>query len=388
MFKARRGRTALTILGMGIGFAAILFLVSLGYGLQSALLETITSSGALISLDVTPNEQDGKILTQELAGEISKINGVDKVEPSYNFGARLKYSDIVSDAQAVIASANFVDLEGIKVTAGKPLNKNNPKGVLVSSAFAKISGKNPEELVGTKVSLTLLVPAAAGSGLQKSANQSSVEVQDREIAGVTENDETIFWTSGEGIAVPAEMNFAKFKVQCNSSELMGSVKDAISQKGFPVSSLSETISEVNKLFRVINIVLGLFGIITLVVSAIGMFNTMTVALLERTREIGIMRSIGASRGDIMMMFIIESTLMGFFGGISGIILGILSSTAVNVIVNTAAKYFGGRTISLFYYPLWFLGFILLFSIVIGFATGIGPAKRASTLDPLEALRTR
>ena len=388
MFKARRGRTALTILGMGIGFAAILFLVSLGYGLQSALLETITSSGALISLDVTPNEQDGKILTQELAGEISKINGVDKVEPSYNFGARLKYSDIVSDAQAVIASANFVDLEGVKVAAGKPLNKNNPKGVLVSSAFAKISGKNPEELVGTKVSLTLLVPAAAGSGLQKSANQSSVEVQDREIAGVTENDETIFWTSGEGIAVPAEMNFAKFKVQCNSSELMGSVKDAISQKGFPVSSLSETISEVNKLFRVINIVLGLFGIITLVVSAIGMFNTMTVALLERTREIGIMRSIGASRGDIMMMFIIESTLMGFFGGISGIILGILSSTAVNVIVNTAAKYFGGRTISLFYYPLWFLGFILLFSIVIGFATGIGPAKRASTLDPLEALRTR
>jgi ABC-type antimicrobial peptide transport system permease subunit len=388
MFKARRGRTALTILGMGIGFSAILFLVSLGYGLQNALLNTITSSGALISLDVTPNEQEGKILTQDMAGEISKMEGVEKVEPSYNFGSRIKLGDIVSDAQAVVASANFVDLEGIKAVAGKSLGKNDPKGVLVSSAFAKISGKDPKDLVGTKVSFTLLIPSASGSGSQKNAGQNSIEVQDREIVGVTESDETIFWTAGDGISVPAEIPFAKFKVQCKSTELMGPVKDAISQKGFPVSSLSETVTEVNKLFRIINIVLGLFGIITLVVSAIGMFNTMTVALLERTREIGIMRSIGASRMDIMMMFIIESTLMGFFGGITGVILGVSSGTGVNLLVNTAAKYFGGRTISLFYYPLWFLGFILLFSIVIGFATGIGPAKRASSLDPLEALRTR
>jgi putative ABC transport system permease protein len=155
-----------------------------------------------------------------------------------------------------------------------------------------------------------------------------------------------------------------------------------------VSSLSDTVSQVNKLFSVVNIILGLFGIITLAVSSIGMFNTMTVALLERTREIGIMRSIGASKLDILSMFIIESTLMGFFGGIAGIILGIASGQIVNLIVNIAAKYMGGKPLNLFAYPLWFLGFIVVFSIFIGFATGIGPAKRASALDPLEALRSR
>lgn len=168
---------------------------------------------------------------------------------------------------------------------------------------------------------------------------------------------------------------------------MGAVRDAISQEGFAVSSL-ETVSEVNKLFGVANIVLGLFGIITLAVSAIGMFNTMTVALLERTTEIGIMRSIGASRTDILLMFIIESTLMGFCGGVAGIVLGVASGQIVNLIVNIAAKYMGGKSLVLFAYPLWFLGFVLAFSIVIGFATGIGPAKRASSLDPLEALRSR
>jgi putative ABC transport system permease protein len=166
------------------------------------------------------------------------------------------------------------------------------------------------------------------------------------------------------------------------------VKDAISQKGFSVSSLSETVAEVNKLFGVVNIVLSIFGIITLAVSAIGMFNTMTVALLERTTEIGIMRSIGASRMDILLMFIIESTLMGFCGGIAGVVLGIASGQTVNLIVNIAAKYMGGKSLVLFSYPLWFLGFILVFSIFIGFATGIGPAKRASSLDPLDALRSR
>jgi putative ABC transport system permease protein len=160
------------------------------------------------------------------------------------------------------------------------------------------------------------------------------------------------------------------------------------QKGFSVSSLSETVSEVNKLFRVINIVLGLFGIVTLMVSAIGMFNTMTVALLERTREIGIMRSIGASKMDILSMFIIESTLMGFCGGVAGIVFGVASGQIITLVANVAAGYLGGKVPDLFEYPLWFLGSVLAFSVLVGFMTGVGPAKRASSLDPYEALRSR
>ena len=217
---------------------------------------------------------------------------------------------------------------------------------------------------------------------------TNIDAADYTIAGVTESEDTTFYTVADGLTIPADVPYAKVKVECKSSDVMTAARDAISQKGFSVSSLSETVAEVNKLFSVVNIILGLFGIITLAVSAIGMFNTMTVALLERTTEIGIMRSIGASKMDILSMFIIESTLMGFCGGIAGIILGIASGQTVNLIVNIAAKYMGGKSLNLFAYPLWFLGFVLAFSIFIGFATGIGPAKRASSLDPLEALRSR
>lgn len=385
IFTARKGRTTLTILGMGIGFGAILFLVSLGYGLQNALLQTITSSGALTALDVAPNEQDGKLLTPAVVEEMKNISGVDSVETSYDFNARLKLGDTGSDSHGVIAGLGYIDLAGLKVTTGKPLDKNNSKEIIVSSAVGKIFGKDPKDLVGQKVSFSLL-PAASGAGNSQAG--ASIESGDYTIAGVTESEDSVFYAAPDGLNIPADIPFAKVKVKCKSSNVMTSVRDAISQKGLAVSSLSDTVTQVNKLFSVVNIVLGIFGVVTLAVSAIGMFNTMTVALLERTTEIGIMRSIGASRMDILLMFIIESTLMGFCGGIAGIFLGIASGQIVNLIVNIAAKYMGGKSLVLFAYPLWFLGFVLGFSILIGFATGIGPAKRASSLDPLEALRSR
>jgi len=385
MFTARRGRTLLTILGMGIGFGAILFLVCLGYGLQNALIENITTSGALVSLDVLPNEQEGKYLTRDAAREMEKVESVGKIETSYNFSGRIKYGEVSSDAQAVVASQDFLDVEGVKIAEGKPLDPKNPKQVLISSSFEKIFGRSPAELIGQKVSFSLFLPVDESGG---KAAETSIDLSGYEIAGVTKSEEAVFWTSGQSIPIPENTPYAKIKVQCESGESMGLVKDTISRMGFSVTSLSETIAEVNKLFRVINIVLGLFGIVTLSVSAIGMFNTMTVALLERTTEIGIMRSIGASRTDIMLMFIIESTLMGFFGGIAGVILGVLSGVSVNSAIGFAAKYFGGNPIDIFAYPLWFLGTVLLFSLVIGFVTGIGPAKRASSLDPLEALSSR
>jgi putative ABC transport system permease protein len=384
IFTARKGRTALTILGMGIGFGAILFLVSLGYGLQNALLQTITSSGALTTLDVMPNEQDGKFLTTMVVDEMKKISGVDGVETSYNFNARIKLGDTGSDSRGEIAGFGYFDLEGLKVAAGKPLDKNNPKEILVSSAIGKVFGKDPKDLVGQKISFSLFPSATA----DVPSSRANIDAGDYMIAGVTENEEAVFYASADGLNIPADIPFAKVKVKCNSSNAMASVKDAIAQHGLSVSSLSDTVDQVNKLFSIVNIILGLFGIITLAVSAIGMFNTMTVALLERTTEIGIMRSIGASRMDILRMFIIESTLMGFAGGVAGIILGIASGQIVNLIVNIAAKYMGGKSLNLFAYPLWFLVFVLAFSIIIGFATGIGPAKRASSLDPLEALRSR
>ncbi|HHE46006.1 MAG TPA: FtsX-like permease family protein, partial [Candidatus Moranbacteria bacterium] len=123
-----------------------------------------------------------------------------------------------------------------------------------------------------------------------------------------------------------------------------------------------------------------------VVSAIGMFNTMTITLLERTEEIGIMKSIGASDTMISLMFVMEATIMGFLGGVMGIVIGLLEGEAFNIMVNLIATHFGGERVNLFYSPIWFVLSIIIFSIFVGFLTGVIPARRASKIDPLDALR--
>jgi putative ABC transport system permease protein len=130
----------------------------------------------------------------------------------------------------------------------------------------------------------------------------------------------------------------------------------------------------------------LFGFIALVVSAIGMFNTMTITLLERTEEIGIMKSIGASDGNISVMFFMESAIMGFLGGIAGVVIGWLGGQLFNYIINFVATKFGGEEVTLFSTPMALVSVILVSSAFVGLMTGFVPARRASKTDPLDALR--
>ncbi len=169
-------------------------------------------------------------------------------------------------------------------------------------------------------------------------------------------------------------------------ENISAVTDTLIEKGFFVSSLSETIEQANKIFKGIQMALGFFGAIALFVAAIGMINTMTVTLLERTNEIGIMRATGASRKDILLLFVSESTAMGLFGGISGLIIGVLGGKLFNWIINILAGMFGGESVNLFYYPLWFIVTLIVVSTLVGAIAGFIPGRKASKLDPLDALR--
>jgi putative ABC transport system permease protein len=180
--------------------------------------------------------------------------------------------------------------------------------------------------------------------------------------------------------------YGQAKVKTYSTEEMNVIRDTILEYGLLVSSLSDVVEQANQIFSVVQIILMLFGIIALVVSAIGMFNTMTITLLERTEEIGIMKSIGASDMIISAMFFMESAIMGFLGGCSGVAIGWFGGLGFNSIINFIAVRFGGEKVSLFYSPLWFVLSILAFSGVVGFLTGYVPARRASKIDPLDALR--
>jgi putative ABC transport system permease protein len=156
--------------------------------------------------------------------------------------------------------------------------------------------------------------------------------------------------------------------------------------GFLVSALSDVVTQANQIFGIIQVVLATFGVFSLFVAAIGLINTMTISLLERINEIGIMRAIGASSWDIKKIFLIESTLIGFFGGLVGIVLGMLGGLLFNIGLNLLAASLGGQSISIFHTPWWFIFFIIIFSAVVGFCSGILPAQKAGKLNALEALR--
>ncbi len=385
MFKARKGRTALTILGMGIGIGAILFMVGLGYGLQRVLLDAITTSDSLLTLDVSADSEKGSRLNGETVGKIESLEGVAEVVSAYDLQSQLKFEDISADATGIITSPALLKLEGKSKATGKSDFGEKPKSVVLTSAFSRLFETSPEEMIGKPVFFSVFVPA-----LQENEELEKREIDSSyEIVGVIESEETVFYVSESELSpILSGADYSRLKVKSQSSEYLDSLKTRLSEEGYSVSSLSETVNEVNKMFRVIKIILALFGTIALLVSAIGMFNTMTVALLERTKEIGIMKSIGASETDILLVFLLESSIMGFLGGVAGVVLGVTSGIIINLLANIVAWRMGGQTMMLFHFPAWFILFIIGFSLFIGFLTGVVPARRASTIDPLDALRSK
>jgi len=391
MFKARTTRTLLTILGMGIGIAAILFLVSFGYGLQRILLQTITTSDSLLSLTVMPDNSKGLMITREFTDSVKGLAGVVETSPLYEFKSKVKFEGLNSDSVAMVAAPSYLKLSGTKIAAGDGLDDGKPRDIVISTGFAKIFNREPEEMIGKELEISLEIPEITEVGEVEVMGAQLLELDSPvRISGYVQSDEPLFYANSVFVDpfVPDELPFSQLKVKCADNQALEEVKNEITKEGYQVTSLSERVHEINKLFNVINIILAFFGVIALAVSAIGMFNTMTVALLERMKEIGIMKAVGASSQDILLLFISESTIMGFFGGVAGVVIGILGGTVFNLIVNFIAGRMGGKPLELFYYPVWFLILIICFAVVVGFLTGLVPARRASSVELLDALHSK
>lgn len=388
MFKARTMRTLLTVFGMSIGIAAILFLVSFGYGLQKTLLERITTSDSLVTLDVASAGADSPALDKDMIRTLHDIPGVTEVVPAVSLSGQGKFDSIILDLETVGSQGSFLRLGGKKVLAGSfPTETQADTTIVLTSAIANVFGKQPQEMIGKEFALTVFEQSASDSqsGAKNTARGKSFQ-RTYTVSGIVDGEENIAYVPIDTIDTAAYTRFSQLKVKCQSTAVMPSVRDSIVGLKLIASSISETIDQANKVFGIIQIVLMLFGVIALFVSAIGMFNTMTIALLERTEEIGIMKSIGASKTSVSLMFIVEATLMGFLGGTFGVIFGLLAGTTTNFLINLVAQRFGGQSVDLFYSPLWFIVSIIGFGSFVGFLTGVFPARKASMIDPLDALR--
>lgn len=385
MFRTSRSRTVLTILGIGVGIGAILFLVSLGYGLQKLILEQITTSDALLSLDVTAGDLENLKLGEDALREISGVENIEEVSPVITTEGQMHIGDISTEIDINFVDSNFFRLDGTKLSAGDFYPDNDNSKIIISSAALRLFGLEIDDSIGKKAQFTLFVSSQDEEG---NVSRDSLELEDDfEIVGVIDEDSLAYVYVPFSVSkITGIKNFSKIKAKVDKDKNLNIVRNAILEKGFVVSALSDVIDQANQIFQIVQIILGSFGIIALIVSAIGMFNTMTITLLERTQEIGIMKALGATAFDVWNMFLAESVIIGFVGGLGGIIIGFVGGELFNYGLNFLARALGGEAIDMFYTPMWFILLIITFSTFVGFITGFYPARRAAKINSLEALR--
>lgn len=388
MFKTNPMRTWLTILGMGVGTGAVVILVGLGFGLQQIIIEQIVFGETLLSLGVSSTGAAGLEINDETVTEFEKMDNILDVAPLARFPALVTYQGLTGNVFLQGAEPAYLRYSGVSASAGEVFEQEDEgefDAVLLSPAVLKLFGvEDPSTVIGKTVTFRILIESTAGDD----AVDEIVIAKPFRIKGITKEESVL----NALILLPELRNhvgieeYDRAQVRVEAGEFLPSVEAALIEKGYRVTALSKTVEQASKIFQGVQAVLGAFGGIALVVSAIGMFNTMTVTLLERTKEIGIMRTIGASPLDIKLLFVSESVLVGFLGGVSGIVMGVGVGLILNLALNILATQFGGTSVTLFAYPPAFLIFIAVFSAAVGYLTGIFPARRASLLNPLDAIR--
>jgi putative ABC transport system permease protein len=388
MFKTNALRTWLTILGMGVGTGAVVVLVGLGFGLQQIILEQIVFGETLLSLGVSATGARNLSITDDVIASFESMEHILDAAPLARYPALITYKGLTGNVFIQGAEPAYLRYAGITPSAGDAFVEEdiaNGNEVMLSPAVLKLFGiEDADGFVGQEVTFRLLVPAEENPELITEIN---IEKKFR-VKGITKEEGVL----NALMMLPELRNYVgieeydRAQVRVESSEFLDVAEKALIEEGYRVTALSKTVEQASKIFQGIQVVLATFGGIALLVSAIGMFNTMTVTLLERTKEIGIMRTIGASPRDIKLLFVSESIVVGFLGGVSGIVMGVTLGFVVNIMLNIAASQFGGKAVELFSFPIWFLLFIAIFSAAVGYLTGIFPARRASLLNPLDAIR--
>ena len=375
---------------MGVGTGAVVVLVGLGFGLQQIILEQIVFGDSLLSLGVSSTGAQGLALTPETVQQFEENEAVVDAAPLARFPALITYKGLTGNVFLQGVEPAYLRFAGITPSAGETFLEEDiedTNSIMISPAVLKLFGIPDEEIdsfIGEAVTFRLLVPAEDGTD---DVNEILIE-KEYTVRGITKEEGVL----NVLMMLPELRNYVgieeyeRIQVNVVDNVQLPIVEEQLIEQGYRVTALSKTVEQASQIFQGIQITLAVFGGIALVVSAIGMFNTMTVTLLERTKEIGIMRTIGASPNDVKYLFVSESIVVGFLGGLSGILMGVTLGISVNLLLNFVAGQFGGQAVGLFSFPLDFLTFIALFSAAVGYLTGIFPARRASSLNPLDAIR--
>ena len=371
--KSNKLRSALTMLGLIIGISSVIVLVGIGTGATTNITSEVASLGTDI-LTVSVNTDQG--LTLDEVSELSELSGIKQTASFANVSATVSKGASTGSMLSVLGvDGNYLDVRNYTLSAGREISfidlDNQSKVCIIGADVSqdlfdnenpvgqtiKIGGDNYTVIgtlteqgssMGTNADSMVLMPVTTAQSLAGSDEIKSLYVQ-------TENEDTVNLTQ------LATENYLKTTLDASSDEISVTTQQ----------SMLDTMSSVQD-----TLILLLAGIasISLLVGGIGVMNVMLVSVTERTKEIGIRKSLGARKSNILVQFLIEALILCLLGGIGGILIGLG--------VGSAAELLGFT----FTYSLNVVGIAFGFAAVIGLVFGIFPAYRASCLNPIEALR--
>jgi putative ABC transport system permease protein len=380
-FLDKKLRSSLTVLAVVIGVCAIFFLISFGIGIQTIVTEQVIGDKSLKVIDVTsPNSRILKI-DKEVVDSISKYTHVESIGVQYSYPGIVFLNGGEIDVVAYGVNQEYQNISSLNILHGRLLEDEETKSVIVNvSALESLGIKDPESAIGQDIDVAIPLGKIEADedkiydsfnivGVIKSGPGGELFISDKKF---------------EEIGVP---NYSSVKAVINDMSNVDIVRSQIEINGFETASLTDTVQEINEIFKLFNTVLLGFGSIGMVVAILGMFNTLTVSLLERTREIGLMMALGARRRDVRKLFVFEAALISFIGAVLGIVLAVILGEIVNFYLNKGASDRGiVEQFDLFVISPLVVILIILGTVILGIVVVYMPARRAERINPIEALR--
>jgi putative ABC transport system permease protein len=451
-------RNSLTTIGISVGVASLVAMLSLGIGLQQLASRRLMKSGLFDTVVVSsrrdlrnfgrdrdeersgPAPAESRVLDEATRIQIEHLPNVIEANPDIRFITELRYEDKphLTTVAALRASAKTNDaFEGVQ---GHFFSSDTAPEAILQKAFAEeLLGKPPKPgldetnvaelaapLLGKELTMRYAQREAApnapsplrrddssslGSADLASAAYSVISREQKlKIVGVADLDpESMRGPTRARVFLPLKLAeslhvmqptdlreisrstgdqpvYSSLSVRVRNPGQIRATEDAIKKMGFNTFSILDATRSLQQFFAVLDLFLGIFGSLALAVASIGIVNTLVMAILERRREIGIMKAIGASDGDVRKLFFAEAGAMGILGGFVGVALGWAIGQVINLGTNIYLKRQSLPPEHFWSVPWWLVGAAIVFAFIVSLVAGLYPAGRAARLDPVQALR--
>ncbi|MGC1619476.1 MAG: FtsX-like permease family protein [Candidatus Acidiferrum sp.] len=433
-------RNSLTTLGVAVGVASLVAMLSLGVGLQELATKRLSNSGLFDTVMVTQRrafegmrraaanpvpEKAARELDEDARKELERLPNVVEVYPQIRFPTEVRYngapfSTIVAGVPASAQQTGAYD--GIQ---GNFFSSQNADEAILQIQLAKDLSPQPATLIGKDLVVRYaereaLPPQnsasdAGGKTDAEDAGAGGFSIVPREktlrIVGIVETEPAAgFGGFGSGrLLIPLDVastlraaqvndlrdavraangkqNYASLTVRAKSPTQVEGIETAIKAMGFGAFSLLDASRNLQLFFTIFDLLLAIFGSLALAVATLGIINTLVMAILERRREIGILKALGAADRDVKQLFFVEAGVMGLLGGIFGVVFGWLIGRALTWGTNIYLHRQNLPSAHVFSVPWWLVLGAIVFAVAVSLAAGLYPASRAARLNPVEALR--